>query len=173
MQFEFCVDIEAPPELVWQLFDDPQRLPSWQPDLQTYEAVSGEPGWPGTVSLLVYQQQGQRGQRGRVIETTETIIAREEGRHRAGRYENTWASNDMACTFQPLPGGGTRWRAYAEFRFKGWVQLMAPLMRSGIRKRLEDDMLRFKAMAEREHEQQLQDYQRPPTAHRPQHPPAP
>lgn len=167
MQFEFCIDIDAPPELVWRLFEDPERLPSWQPDLQSYEAVSGEPGWPGTVSLLVYHQQGRR------VETTETIIAREEGRHRAGRYENTWASNEMACTFQPMPDGGTRWRAYAEFRFKGWVQLMAPLLRSGIRKRLEDDMMRFKALAEREHAQEMQGYQQPPPVRPPEHRPAP
>lgn len=167
MRFEFCVDIQAPPELVWRLFNDPERLPSWQPDLQAYEAISGEPGWPGTVSLLVYHERGRR------TETTERIISREEGRHRAGRYENSWASNDMACTFQPLPEGGTRWRAYAEFRFKGWVQLMAPLLRSGIRKRLEDDMLRFKALAERENSQEMPEFQRPPPAHRPERPSAP
>lgn len=158
MRFEFCVDIDAPPEQVWAMFDDPARLPSWQPDLQSYEAISGEPGWPGTVSLLVYHQQGRR------VETMETITAREEGRHRAGRYENSWASNEMACTFQPLADGGTRWRAYAEFRFKGWVALLAPLLRSGIRKRLEDDMLRFKALVEREQGAQPPAYQRVPPA---------
>ena len=146
MQFELSVDIAAPPEEVWRLFEDPANLPRWQPGLASYEAISGEPGWPGTVSLLVYHQQGRQ------VEMTETIVARDEGRHRTGHYESAWAVNEMACTFEALPDGGTRWRALAEFRFKGWVKLVAPLLRSGIRKRLEDDMLRFKTMVEsREH----------------------
>lgn len=142
MQFELSIDIAAPPDEVWRLFNDPASLPRWQPTLNAYEAISGEPGWPGAVSLLVYHQQG------RTVEMTETIMARDEGRHRSGRYESAWAVNDMSCTFQALPDGGTRWRALAEFRFKGWVKLVAPLMRAGIRKRLVDDMLRFKTLVE-------------------------
>jgi len=152
MRFELCVDIDAAPERVWRVFADPANMPRWQPALQSYEAVSGEPGWPGAVSLLVYHLggRGHGRQGGRKMETTETIIARDEGRHLSGRYENVWSTNEMSCTFQPLQGGRTRWRAFAEFRFKGWVKLLAPLMRSGIRKRLEDDMLRFKALVENE-----------------------
>lgn len=142
MRFELSMDIDAPPDVVWRLFDDPANTPRWQPALQSYERISGEPGWPGAVSLLVYHQGGRR------IETTELITARDEGRHLAGRYDNAWATNDMACTFEALPDGGTRWRAFAEFRFKGWTKLLAPLLRAGIRKRLEDDMLRFKELVE-------------------------
>ena len=142
MQFELSLVIAAPPDEVWDVFNDPANLPNWQPTLASYEAISGEPGWPGAVSLLVYHEQGRR------MEMTETITARDEGRHRSGHYESAWAVNDMACTFEALPDGGTRWRALAEFRFKGWVKLIAPLMRGGIRKRLEDDMLRFKTLVE-------------------------
>ena len=142
MRFELSMDINAPPEQVWAVFENPANMPHWQPGLQSYEHISGEPGWPGAVSLLVYHEGNRR------IEMTETVMSRDEGRHLAGQYETAWASNDMACTFQALPDGGTRWRAQAEFRFKGWVKLLAPLLRAGIRKRVEDDMLRFKALVE-------------------------
>lgn len=142
MQFELSLDIAAPPDEVWRIFDDPANLRLWQPTLATYEAISGEPGWPGAVSLLVYHAGG------RTTEMKETIVARDEGRHRSGHYESAWADNDMACTFEALPDGGTRWRALVEYRFKGWVKLVAPLLRSGLRKRLEDDMLRFRSLVE-------------------------
>jgi uncharacterized protein YndB with AHSA1/START domain len=142
MRFELDVDIAAPPDDVWRAFEDPANTPRWQPTLQSFERISGEPGWPGAVSLLVYHEGGRK------IEMTETITARDEGRHLAGRYDNAWAVNEMACTFETLPDGGTRWRALAEFRFKGWTKLLAPLLRAGIRKRLEDDMLRFKELVE-------------------------
>lgn len=142
MQFELSVDIDASPAEVWRVFDNPANMPRWQPTLQSYERISGEPGWPGATSLLVYHEGGRH------IEMTETIVARDEGRHLSGRYENAWAINEMACTFEALPDGGTRWRALVEFRFKGWVKLLAPLLRGGVQKRLEDDMLRFKALVE-------------------------
>lgn len=142
MRFELCVDIDAAPAVVWRLFADPANMPRWQPTLQSYEKISGEPGWPGATSLLVYHEGGRKR------EMKATVLAREEERHFSGRYETAWATNDMACTFQPLGENRTRWRAFAEFRFKGWTRMIAPLLRSGIRKRLEDDMLRFKELVE-------------------------
>lgn len=144
MRFELSTDIDAAPEKVWRVFDDPTNLPRWQLNLDEYEAISGEPGWPGTVSLLVYHEKGRR------IETTGIVLERHEGRRFAGRYENAWSVNEMICDFEPLPDGTTRWHAVAEYRFKGWVKLLSLVLRDGIRRRLCDDMQRFKALVESE-----------------------
>lgn len=144
MHFEFDVDIDAPPDTVWRIFSDPENLPRWQASLESYEAVSGEPGWPGAVSLLVYHEDGRR------VEVRGTVLERSEGRHFAGRYENAWSVNDMVCRFEALPDGGTRWHAEAEYRLKGWVKILAPMLHDGLYRRLRDDMLRFKEMIEGE-----------------------
>lgn len=142
MRFELKTDIAAPPETVWRAFSEPANLPRWQPDLEEYEALSGEPGWPGAVSLLVYHEKGRR------IETTGTVLERHEGKRFAGRYENAWSVNEMVCDFEPLPDGGTRWHAAVEYQFKGWVKLLSFVLRDGVRRRVCDDMQRFKALVE-------------------------
>lgn len=142
MRFEIELDIDAPADTVWRAFNNPDHLPRWQPSLQSYEGISGEPGWPGAVSLLVYHEKGRR------IEMTETVREREEGRRYAGSYENAWSVNDMTCTFTPLDDNTTRWHAVVQYRLKGWVKLLSLMLRNGIRARVLDDMLRFKALVE-------------------------
>lgn len=142
MRFELTTDIAAPPATVWDAFSDPAKLPRWQPNLEEYEAISGEPGWPGAVSLLVYHEKGRR------VEITGTVLERHEGQRFAGRYENAWSVNEMVCDFEPLPDGGTRWHATVEYHFKGWVALLSLVLRDGIRRRVLDDMQRFKELVE-------------------------
>ncbi|MFQ5507583.1 MAG: SRPBCC family protein [Planctomycetota bacterium] len=47
------VDIDLPRERVIELFDNADNLYKWQPGLQSFEHLSGEPGQPGASSRMV------------------------------------------------------------------------------------------------------------------------
>lgn len=136
--------IHRPLEEVWDAFDDPQNLKVWQPTLESFEHLSGEPGQPGAKSRLVYVE-GRR-----TIEMTETVLERSEN-HLSGMYEVggsvSATTNRVDNTFESLDGS-TRWQVVSEFRFSGMERFVMPLMRPMFVKRTRDDMRRFKEMVE-------------------------
>jgi DNA-binding CsgD family transcriptional regulator len=96
----------------------------------------------------VFNKLDIRSRREEIRRREMRITEREEGRRYAGSYENAWSINNMTWTFSPLEDGKTRWHAVVEFRLKGWVKLLSLMLQNGIRRRVLDDMLRFKAMIE-------------------------
>ena len=60
MKYRCEVIINLPRERVVELFDNPDNMSQWQPGLQSFEHLSGEPGQPGTKSKLVYDMNGRR-----------------------------------------------------------------------------------------------------------------
>lgn len=134
--------LDRPREQVWEAFDNPDNMIRWQPTLESFEHVSGEPGQPGAVSRLVYQEGG------RTIEMTERLTERREPEYLAGEYETEGTINTIENHFQRLKDGRTRWVMNSEFNFSGLFKLLAPFMKGQMRKRTLNDMERFKAMVE-------------------------
>ena len=81
MKFSLTMDIDVPRQRVIELFDNPENLPRWQPDLLSFEPLSGEPGQPGATSRLRYRMGKKE------VEMIETITARNLPNEFSGTYE--------------------------------------------------------------------------------------
>lgn len=141
MKYTCELTIDLPRDEVVALFDDPDNLVKWQPGLQSFEHLSGEPGQPGAKSRLLYDEGGRR------IEMIETIVTRDLPETFSGTYEAKGVWNEVSNHFLE-EDGVTRWVMDSDFRFSGFMLLMLIFMRGAFRKQTEKTMQRFKDFAE-------------------------
>lgn len=144
MKMKYEVNIRATPEFVWAAFDDPDNLRRWQPTLESFTHKDGDPGRPGAVSELVYNEKGKK------VIMTETVTERREPHFLAGIYENAWATTLIVNHFAKIDDNTTRLVCYANMRFKGIMKIMSLFVAKAIRARTEADLDRFKLFVERE-----------------------
>ncbi len=142
MKYACEVIIDLPRARVVELFDSQENLKQWQPGLQSFEHLSGEPGQPGARSRLVYDERGRR------VEMTETIETRNLPDEFTAIFEakNVW--NRSANRFTEVGPNQTRWVNDNEFRLSGLMWVMGLFMGGTFRKQTLADMNRFKAFAE-------------------------
>lgn len=141
MRYACETTIDLPRDTVIALFDDPANLARWQPELESFTHVSGEPGRPGAKSRLVYRM-GRR-----VVEMTETVTVRDLPDEFSGTYEAPGVFNTVRNRFEEVDGR-TRWTAESEFRFAGMMRYFAWLMPGLFRRQTEKFMRQFKEFAE-------------------------
>ena len=137
MQFIETVILDKPIDAVWAAFDNTENLYKWQPSLTDFRHVSGEPGQPGAVSELTYQE----GKRTMVL--TETITERDHPGLFRGTYTIDGTVNHVSNRFEPLGDGRTRWDIECTFHFGGLFRFIAPLMKGAFVKRTRADIQRF------------------------------
>lgn len=142
MKHKTEIVIDAELATVWRMFDDPDNMTKWQPTLKSFTHKSGTPGQPDAVSELVYDENG------RDVVMTETISARRERNFLGGIYESKWANVVIFNHFEETEGGGTRWTCSVNYRFKGFMKIMAFFMRKSICDRSDNDLNRFKLLVE-------------------------
>ena len=80
MKLKFESVIDASLDTVWAAFDNPDNLPRWQQNLESFNHISGEPGQPGAVSDLIYDEEGKK------VVLKETIMERRDPDFLAGAY---------------------------------------------------------------------------------------
>jgi uncharacterized protein YndB with AHSA1/START domain len=134
--------IEAPRELVWEVFDNPDNMSKWQPTLTAFVHKSGSAGQPGAISELTYEENG------RTIVMTETITERRDQEFLAGTYETQFGTTTVVNRFESTSDGNTRWSVWCRFQFRGFMKVMALFIAGSIRRRTNDDLGRFKLLAE-------------------------
>ena len=142
MEYTTEVIIDLPRSRVIELFDDADNLKKWQPGLQNMEHVSGEPGQPGAKTRLVYDEGG------RTMEMVETIVQNDLPERFVVTYEAKNVYNLMDNIFHETADGKTRWVSDTEFRFSGFMAIMALFMRGAFPKETLKSMNLFKAFAE-------------------------
>ncbi|MBT8097241.1 MAG: SRPBCC family protein [Woeseia sp.] len=142
MKHKAEVIINAPREQVWAAFDDPDNMTRWQPTLESFVHKSGTPGHPGAVSELTYNENGRK------IVMTETISERREEEFLAGIYESGFGTTTIVNNFEKINAQQTKWTMWCNFRFRGFMKIMALFMSKSIRKRTDEDLQRFKQLAE-------------------------
>jgi len=140
LTFEFL--LERGRAAVWRAFDNPDNLKKWQPTLQSFEGISGTPGQPGAVSRLTYREGS------RTVVLTETIAIRQEPEEFAGTYDSGMAANTVHNRFEEAGADRTRWIITADFQFQGIWRALGFLFRGSIRKRMVEDLNRFKQLLE-------------------------
>jgi len=98
MNYSTTIDIDLPIDRVIELFDNPDNMKKWQPQLESFEHVSGESGKPGAKSKLKYKM-GKRE-----VEMIETITVNNLPDEFSGTYgirQYAWSSyiEWELCTF--------------------------------------------------------------------------
>lgn len=142
MKYETEVVVELPRERVIELFDDPDNLPQWQPGLRSFEHISGVAGQPGAKSKLIYEMGN------RTVEMIETIEKRELPDEFTSTYEAKGVWNHNANRFYEDGSDKTRWVLDTDFRFSGFMKLMAIFMPESFKKETIKTMMAFKQFAE-------------------------
>jgi hypothetical protein len=142
MKYTCEIVIDKPREEVIKLFDNPDNMKYWQKGLVSFEHITGEPGKPGAESLLRYKM-GKRE-----IEMIETITYRSLPDEFHGNYVARGVTNIQKNYFKD-EGDKTRWISEAEFKFSGFMKIMAFLMgKKAFQKQTQTYMEDFKAFAE-------------------------
>ena len=142
MKYSSEISISLPREKVIELFDNPENLKHWQPGLISYEHIEGDYGKAGSKMLLKYKM-GKRE-----IEMIETITVRNLPDEFSGTYEAKGVWNKVKNTFTEPQAGTTIWTSENEFKFKGFMKLMAMVMPGAFKKQSYKYLKQFKEYAE-------------------------
>lgn len=136
------VTINLPRERVSELFQDPDFAHNWQPGLQSIEPVSGTPGQVGSVAHMHYDENGRK------MTLKETITSNNLPEEFSAVYEAPNVHNISSNRFYAVSEHQTRWVMENEFKFGGFMRIMAFFMRGAFPDRTQKDMEGFKAAAE-------------------------
>ena len=142
MKYTSDILIKLPRDKVVALFDNPDNMKHWQPELISFEHVSGEPGNPGAKSRLKYKM-GKRE-----IEMIETIHVRNLPDQFDGTYDAKGVHNIIKNRFEVVDETTTRWITEQEFQFSGFMKLMAWIMPGAFKKQTMLYLTRFRDWAE-------------------------
>jgi uncharacterized protein YndB with AHSA1/START domain len=142
MKLKHEIVIDASLDTVWAAFDNPDNMIRWQQNLDSFNHISGEPGQPGAVSELVYDEKGRK------VVLKETVTERRQPDFLAVTYESSMGKTLVVNHFKAVDENSTRWTAWSNFTFRGVMKVMSLFVAGTIRKRAEADMERFKLMVE-------------------------
>lgn len=144
MRYQLELEIDVPREHVIALFLDPGNLAKWQPELVSFEQVSGAPREVGAVSRQVHKMGG------REVEMIETITVRDHPDAFSATYEADGVWNLVENRFVDLGNGRTGWVLDSEFRCSSLIpRLMAFFAPGMFRKQTLTFMERFRDFAEK------------------------
>ncbi len=145
MKYQLDIEIDKPMAEVLELFDSFENMKHWQPDLVSYEHLSGEPGQVGAKTRLLYKM-GKRE-----CELIETVTEKDLPRSFAGTYEAKGMVNSMQNRFEETSADSTRWISDVEFEFTSIpMKIMGFFMKKNFPKQSYQYMEQFKAFAERQ-----------------------
>lgn len=142
MKYSNEIVIDKPRNEVVKLFNNSDNMKYWQRGLVSFEHLTGEPGKPGAESFLKYKM-GKRE-----MEMIETITYNNLPEEFHGNYIAKGAINIMKNYFHE-ESGQTKWVSVSEFKFSGFMKLMAFFMGTkSFKKQSFQFMEDFKSFAE-------------------------
>jgi len=145
MRYACEIVVEVPRERFIELFDNPDNLRHWQPELVSFAPISGTPGQPGAQSRLIYRMGS------RTVEMVETVTVRDLPDEFSGTYDAKGVHNVVSNHFTVAGPNGqaTRWSMTTEFQCKGFMRLMTWLMPGAFKRQTMKFLTNFKNFAER------------------------
>jgi uncharacterized membrane protein len=142
MKYSSEIEINRPIDRVIELFDNPDNMGKWMEGLQSFEPISGTPGQPDAKSRLKFKM-GKRE-----IEMIETITSRNLPDEFSGTYEAKGVYNIIKNRFVKLSDTKTKYITENEFRFNGFMKLIAFLMPGAFKKQSDKYLTDFKTFVE-------------------------
>lgn len=142
MKYTTKILINLPRSKVIELFDSTDNMYKWQPELISFEPISGVPGKVGAKSKMRYKM-GKRE-----VDMIETIIKQNFPDEFNCTYEakNVW--NLQQNTFIETNKSETEWISISEFRCSGFMKIICWVMPGAFKKETLKHMKRFKEFAE-------------------------
>ena len=142
MKYQVEIEINRPIKDVIPLFDSFENLKEWQPGLQSYEHLEGNPGEVGAKTRLIYDE------RGKDVEMIETIIKRNLPEEFTALYEAKGVRNWSKHIFVENGPNQTKWINENIFNFSGMMKIMGFFMKSAFTKQTLKDLSLFKDFVE-------------------------
>lgn len=142
MKFHLETIVDISFDRLIELFENPDNLHKWQPNVISFKRLSGEIGQEGATSELYYDMVVKK------ITMKETIIKRDLPDLFVLRYDADGVSNLVTNNFKELPNGRTRWIMHNHFQFAGIMKYAAMPLKGVFKKQTELTMERFKQFAE-------------------------
>ncbi len=142
MKFTLETEINCPLKKVIVLFDNPNNLHKWQPELVSFVHLSGKPGQVGARSKLKYRMEN------RDFEMVETIVKRNLPDEFSGVYETQGMKHVIINRFAAAGTKKTNWIVENEITFSGFAKIMSIFMRGYMRKQVQKTLNQFKKFAE-------------------------
>jgi uncharacterized protein YndB with AHSA1/START domain len=135
---ELQTEIEAPPEVVFDLLADHTKFPLWRPDISEAKLFTERPIRKGSKGMT----RGQSGGR----EYVNDIVYYEYDRPRFVSGGTTSGVIDAELTNRFTPTDtGTKIEMRMDVRFKGFMRLIQPLLMRGVKQQFMDN---FEALRE-------------------------
>jgi len=136
--FELQYEIEAPPEVVFDLLADHTKFPLWRPDISEAKLFTERPIRQGSKGMT----RGVSGGR----EYVNDIVYYEYDRPRFVSGGTTSGVIDAKLTNRFTPTDtGTKIEMRMDVRFKGFMRLIQPFLMRGVKQQFMDD---FEALRE-------------------------
>lgn len=123
-------------------FSEPENFKHWQKGFIFMKPLNGEMGAEGSQNLLKYDM-GKRK-----IEMTETILKNDLPSTFISTYEADGVYNYQKNTFEIIDENSTKWTAFNEFKFSGFMKAIGFLMPGAFKKQSRQYMEDFKSFAE-------------------------
>jgi hypothetical protein len=142
MKYTTTLEINLPRERVIELFDSIENMHKWQPELISFEHISGTPGEEGAKSRLKYKM-GKRE-----TEMIETITKRNFPEEFSGTYEAKGVWNLQRNFLKVAGENKTEWTTISEFKCSGFMKIICWIMPAAFKKQTLKFMQQFKDFAE-------------------------
>lgn len=141
-QLTESVFIQAPPERVWKLYDDPSEVARWAPNILSGEVEGGGPKKLGSKLRWTMKTAGKTQQ------LIEEVVAYEPPHKSTLRGSAMGMSYDMVLELS-AEREGTMCKYTCVPTYHGVFRLLAPLGNYMNRKMVKDALVKLKATAER------------------------
>ncbi len=143
MKYTSSIEINKPVARVIELFDSTDNMFKWMKELQSFEAISGNPGQVGAKSRLKFKM-GKRE-----VEMIETITVKNLPDEFSGTYEAKGVFNVVKNKFIALPGNKTKYISEQEFKFLGFMKIIGFLMPGAFKRQSMKYLNDFKMFVEK------------------------
>lgn len=142
IEYTVTVDVDRPPQEVWDAFHDPSKTTEWVQGLASVELVEGEPMAVGSRYQMVFDENGEQV----VMEEILEIVEAPE--RFAFKTSHEVMDMNAETTFE-ANGDGTRIVSHVTMRGNDLVtRAMMPLMKGMIAERQTGDLEALKALVE-------------------------
>ncbi|MCH2022293.1 MAG: SRPBCC family protein [Saprospiraceae bacterium] len=142
MKFHIEIIVDISLNKLIELFENPENLKKWQPNLLKFEHLSGDLGQVGAKSRINYNMGIKK------IIMNETVLKRNLPDEFVLMYESDGVTNTVTNNFKEIAPNKTRWIMQNNFKFGGLMKFAALAMKGVFKKQTELTMNRFKAFAE-------------------------
>ncbi len=127
------MEIQAPPETVFDLLADHTKIPLWDPHMIDAKLYTEGPIKKGTTGIIIAEFRGRR------VESDIYYDAYDRPKWVSGGATSGMVKGKQTCEFIPTEKGTKiNWRLEAEFR--GFMRLLEPFMKSTVIKQRKETL---------------------------------